>query len=66
MTNAEIAHYLRCNLFAERETVPDAIDYAFDVLRRLEPDDRLMAYTAMMVLNNTIAKQIERNEGRPQ
>ena len=64
MTNAEIAHYLRCNLFAERETVAEAIDYAFDVLRRLEPDDRLMAYTAMMVLNNTIAKQIERNEAK--
>jgi hypothetical protein len=62
MTNAEIAHYLRCDLFADRETVEDARDYAFDVLRRLEPDDRIAAYTAMMVLNNTIAKQIEQNE----
>ena len=62
MTNAEIAHFLRCDLFAERDTVEDARAFAFDVLRCLEPDDRIAAYTAMMVLNNTIAKQIEQNE----
>ena len=62
MTNQEIAHYLRCDLFADRETVEAAQRYAFEVISRFAPDDRLMAYTAMMVLTNTIAKQIERNE----
>lgn len=62
MTNQEIAHYLRCDLFADRETVEDARDYAFEVLNSLSHNDRLSAYTAMMVLTNTIAKQIEQNE----
>lgn len=62
MTNTDLANYLRCDLFADRETVKGARDYAFEVISRLAPDDRLMAYTAMMVLTNTIAKQIERNE----
>ena len=62
MTNTDLASYLRCDLFADRETVEEAQRYAFETINRLDPDVRLIAYTAMMVLTNTISKQIERNE----
>lgn len=62
MTNIELAKSMRHNLFADRETVKEAWDYAFEVINRLRDKDRVAAMTAMMVLLNTISKEILKNE----
>jgi hypothetical protein len=62
MSNIELAKSMRHNLFADRETVKEAWDYAFEVLNSLRDSDRVAAMTAMMVLLNTISKQIIKNE----
>ena len=60
--NLELAKAIRHKLFAERKTVKEAWDYAFDVLNSLRESDRMAATAAMMVLLNTISKQIIENE----
>jgi hypothetical protein len=62
MTNAELAQSIRHDLFADRSTVKQAWDYAFEVINRLRDDDKVAAMTAMMVLMNTISNQILDNE----
>ena len=62
MTNAELAQSIRHDLFADRSTVKQAWDYAFEVMDRLRDDDKVAAMTAMMVLMNTISNQILANE----
>ena len=62
MTNAELAQSIRHDLFANRSTVKQAWDYAFEVMDRLRDDDKVAAMTAMMVLMNTISNQILDNE----
>jgi Fe-S cluster assembly iron-binding protein IscA len=62
MTNAELAQSIRHDLFADRSTVKQAWDYAFEVMDRLRDDDKVAAMTAMMVLMNTISNQILDNE----
>ena len=61
--NVELAKSMRHNLFADRETVKEAWDYAFEVMNSLRQSDRVAAMTAMMVLMNTISKEIIKNEG---
>jgi len=63
MSNIELAKAMRHNLFADRETVKEAWDYAFEVINSLRESDRAAAMTAMMVLMNTISKEILKNEG---
>jgi len=60
--NLELAKAIRHKLFAERDTVKEAWDYAFDVMNGLRGTDRVAAMTALMVLLNTISKQIIENE----
>ena len=55
--NHKLAQEIRCNLFASRDTVPEALDYAITVLAR-DP----VALTALYVVLNTVANQIMRNE----
>ena len=62
MTNEELAKSIRHGLFAERDTVKEAWDYAFDVINRMSESDKIAATTALMVLTNTISKQILANE----
>lgn len=62
MTNQELALSIRHKLFADRDTVKDAVDYAFEVFRRLGPDGEMAATTAMMIVLNTISKEILSNE----
>ena len=54
MTNPFAAH--RSDLFADRETVDEALNYAHEVLASLVGSDRAAAMTAVMVLVNTAAK----------
>lgn len=62
MTNLDLAISLRHGLFADRDSVSEAWEYAFEVLNRLPAKDRVAATTAMMVLINTISKEIIKNE----
>jgi len=52
----------RTGLFADRATVKEAFDYAFDVISRLPSSEQIAATTAMYVVLNTISKEIEKNE----
>ena len=61
MTNQELAKAIRHKLFAERETLKEATDYAFSVFRTLGPNE-LAATTALMVVLNTLANEIEKAE----
>lgn len=62
MTNIELAEGIRHNLFADRKTVKEAWDYAFEVINRIRGEDKAAAMTALMVLMNTISNQILENE----
>ena len=63
MTNEEIARNIRYKLFADRDSIKEAVDYAFEVFRRLGPDGEIAATTAMMVVLNTLSNKILENEG---
>ena len=63
MTNIELANSIQYKLFADRPSVKEAADYAFEVFRRLGPDGEIAATTALMVVLNTVAKEILKNEG---
>jgi hypothetical protein len=54
MTNPFAAH--RSDLFADRETIDEALNYAHEVLTAVVGSDRAAAMTAVMVLVNTAAK----------
>ena len=62
MSNIELANSIRHGLFAERKTVKEAWDYAFDVINRMQESEKVAATTALMVLMNTISKEILSNE----
>jgi hypothetical protein len=57
MTNTELANAIRHGLFSERETLKEAMDYAFSVFRTLGPNE-LAATTAMMVVLNTLSNEM--------
>jgi hypothetical protein len=54
MTNPFAQH--QSALFAERESIDEALNYAHEVLGALVGSDRAAAMTAVMVLVNTAAK----------
>lgn len=62
MTNQELANAIRYKLFADRPTLKEAVDYAFEVFRRLGPNEEIAATTALMVVMNTLANEIEKAE----
>jgi hypothetical protein len=64
MTNEELATYIRHGLFAERDTVKQAFDFAFELINRMSDSEKTAATTALMVVVNTISKQILTNEGK--
>jgi hypothetical protein len=55
--NTELAARLRCNVFADRETVDEALGYAYAVLK-----DDPAGLTALYVVLNTVCNEIEANE----
>jgi hypothetical protein len=61
MTNYELAKAIRYGLFSDRETLKEAMEYAFSVFRTLGPNE-LAATTAMMVVLNTLSNEILKNE----
>ena len=53
MTNEELARKIRCNWFADRDSLDEAFEYAHVVMKN-DP----AAMTAMYVVLNTLAKEI--------
>ena len=60
--NLELAKAIRHDLFADRATVKDAFDYAFDVIDSMRGANKVAATTALYVVLNTLSKEIEKNE----
>ena len=60
--NLELAKAIRHDLFADRATVKDAFDYAFDVIDSMRGANKIAATTALYVVLNTLSKEIEKNE----
>ena len=55
--NTELAKRLRCNIFANRDTVDEALGYAYEVLK-----NNPAGLTALYVVLNTVCDEIEANE----
>jgi hypothetical protein len=55
--NTELAKRLRCDMFASRDTVDEAFEYAYSVLK-VNP----AGLTALYVVLNTVCNEIEANE----
>ena len=53
-TTAELTRAIRCNLFAKRDTIDEAMEYAMSILKN-DP----AGVTALMVVLNTVADAIE-------
>jgi hypothetical protein len=64
--NLELAKAIRHGLFADRDTVKDAFDYAFDVIDSMRGANKVAATTALYVVLNTLSKEIEKNESQTQ
>lgn len=62
MTNLELAEAMRHGLFAERANVKQAWNEVFEMIERLPWAHQAGATTSIMVLMNTISKQIIENE----
>lgn len=62
MTNLELAEAMRHGLFADRANVKQAWDEVFEMIERLPWSHKAGATTSIMVLMNTISKQIIENE----
>ena len=59
--NLELAKAIRHDLFADRATVKDAFDYAFDVIDSMRGANKIAATTALYVVLNTLSTEIEKN-----
>ena len=57
LTNKELANKIRNRMFAERDTLDEALDYAFSIAKATDNPAAVM--TAVMVVLNTLANQIE-------
>ena len=57
-SKAMLATSIRHGLFASRDTVPEAMNYAVETIERLYDTDRAAMYTVLHVVMNTIADKI--------
>jgi len=56
---ALLAASIRNSMFASRDTVDEALNYAVATIERLYNDDRASMYTVLHVVMNTIADKID-------
>lgn len=57
---SDISKY-RQGLFADRDTVEEAIEYAYKIFERIQdPHERIAAMTAMHVVLNTVINEVEK------
>ena len=64
MTNLEIANSISHKLFADRPSITEAWRDAFDMINRMSDSEKITATTAMMIMLNTVANEIRKNEGK--
>lgn len=57
----DLANGLICGMFASRDTVGEAYEYASSVAESFRNSERALIYTAIHVLMNAIADQIKNN-----
>ena len=60
MNKFDLADRLTVGIFADRDTLPEAMEYAYEAIKRL--DNPALAMTALHVVLNTVAKEIKRLE----
>ena len=60
MTPHKLAHSIYSPMFGERETLKEAYEYVTAMAKR--SDDGIVILTAVHVMMNTIAKEIEKME----
>jgi hypothetical protein len=58
-SKALLAASIRVRVFAKRETIDEALNYAIEVFDRVNSDDKAAVYTALHVVMNTIADKID-------
>jgi len=58
-SKALLAASIRVRMFAKRDTIDEALNYAIEVFDRVNNDDRAAVYTALHVVLNTIADKID-------
>ena len=49
-----------CGLFATRDNLAEAMEYAISIFETLEPMDKVHCMTALMVVINTIHESMEK------
>lgn len=59
---AQLAEQMRCSLFADRENFNYALSYAYGLIATLPEKHRAAAFTALHVVLNTIANEIDPKE----
>jgi hypothetical protein len=59
---SRLAKDMRCNLFATHCDFPAALSYAYGVIATLPKKDHAAAFTALHVVINTIANEIDPKE----
>lgn len=55
----DLATGLRSSLFASRDSIEDAFKYAYDMIETIPNEHKSAAYTALHVVVNTIALEIQ-------
>jgi hypothetical protein len=58
-SKALLAASIRVRMFAKRDTIDEALNYAIEVFDRVNGDDRAAVYTALHVVLNTVADKID-------
>lgn len=56
----ETLRSMQSGLFASKDSIPEAIQYAFDVIDSGAAGNKAAMYTVIHVLMNTIAEEIKR------
>lgn len=56
---ADLAKRIRADVFAEKDTISEGYAYAMDIAKHCDVNDRIAVITAIHVLLNSVAKELE-------
>lgn len=56
----KLANNLQTSLFATKNSIEEAYEYAYSIIETLDSKDKAGVITAMQVLINTIAEEVKR------
>ena len=62
MNKTELAKSLKHGMFADRQTLEDAVEYAYAVINGMPMEHRIYAFTALHVVLNTVSNEIAKLE----